>query len=56
MPATATDGRTLGAAEAATLERLRAEARGAGARLEFVFADTLEAVEVALGPFAMRES
>ncbi len=55
LPATATDGRTLGAAEAATLERLRAEARGAGARLEFVFADTLEAVEAALGPFAMRE-
>ena len=55
LPATATDGRALGAAEAATLERLRAEARGAGARLEFVFADTLDAVESALGPFAMRE-
>ncbi len=55
LPAIATDGRALGAAEAATLDRLREVARGAGARLEFVFADTLEGVEAALGPFAMRE-
>ncbi len=55
LPATATDGRALGAAEATTLDRLREEARGAGARLEFVFADTLDGVEAALGPFAMRE-
>ena len=55
LPAAATDGRGLAAAEATTLERLSAEARTAGARLEFVFADTLDGVEAALGPFAMRE-
>ncbi len=55
LPATATDGRALGPVEASTLERLREEARAAGARLEFVFADTLDGVEAALGPFAMRE-
>jgi hypothetical protein len=55
LPATATDGRALGAAEAKTLERLREQARAAGARLEFVFAETLDGVEAALGPFAMRE-
>jgi len=55
LPATAIDGRPLEAAEAASLERLRKEARSAGAEIEFVFADTLDAVEPALGPFAMRE-
>ena len=55
LPAAATDGRGLAAAEATTLERLSAEAQTAGARLEFVFADTLDGVEAALGPFAMRE-
>jgi hypothetical protein len=55
LPAVATDGRALGAAESATLDRLAAEARGAGARLEFVFADSLDGVEAALGPFAMGE-
>ncbi|MGD0639602.1 MAG: hypothetical protein ABSC22_02550 [Roseiarcus sp.] len=55
LPASATDGRSLAAAEATTLDRLAREARAAGAQLEFVFADTLDAVEAALGPFAMRE-
>ncbi len=55
LPASAIDGRPLEVAEAATLDRLRQEAQSAGARLEFVFADTLDAVEAALGPFAMRE-
>ena len=55
LPATAIDGRPLETAEAAPLERLRKEARAAGAEIEFVFADTLDAVEPALGPFAMRE-
>jgi hypothetical protein len=55
LPASAIDGRPLEVAEATTLDRLRQEAQSAGARLEFVFADTLDAVEAALGPFAMRE-
>jgi len=55
LPAVATNGRALGAVESATLDRLAAAARGAGARLEFVFADSLDGVEAALGPFAMRE-
>ena len=55
LPATAIDGRPLETAEAAPLERLRKEARAAGAEIEIVFADTLDAVEPALGPFAMRE-
>jgi hypothetical protein len=55
LPATAIDGRPLETAEAGPLERLRKEARSAGAKIEFVFADTLDAVEPALGPFAMRE-
>jgi hypothetical protein len=37
------------------LDRLAAEAKDAGARLDFVFADSLDALEEALGPFAMRE-
>ena len=55
LPSTTPDGRPLAEAEASTLERLKAEAREAGAKLEFVFADTLDGVEAALGPFAMRE-
>jgi hypothetical protein len=55
LPATATDGRALDVAEATTLDRLRQEARSAGARLEFVLVDTLDGIEGALGPFAMRE-
>ncbi len=55
LPATAVDGRPLETAEASSLERLGKAAREAGAEIEFIFADTLEAVEPALGPFAMRE-
>jgi len=55
LPATAVDGRPLATVEAGALDRLGKAAREAGAEIEFVFADTLEAVEPALGPFAMRE-
>ena len=55
LPATTPDGRSPAAAEASTLARLKAEASDAGAILDFVFADTLDGVEAALGPFAMRE-
>ena len=55
MPAIADDGRALAEAEAATLDRLRAEAVRARAKLEFVFAATLDSVEPTLGPFALSE-
>lgn len=55
LPATTPDGRPLAIVEASTLARLKSEASEAGATLEFVFADTLDGVEEALGPFAMRE-
>jgi hypothetical protein len=55
LPSTTPDGRSLAVAEASTLARLRTEASEAGAKLDFVFADTLDGVEAALGPFAMRE-
>jgi hypothetical protein len=55
LPTTTSDGRSLAAAEANILQRLKTEAADAGAALEFVFADTLDGVEAALGPFAMRE-
>ncbi|MBV8473158.1 MAG: hypothetical protein JO107_16900 [Hyphomicrobiales bacterium] len=55
LPAAAIDGRPLPEAEAATLERLSAEARAAATRLDFIFAGALDDVEAALGPFAMRE-
>jgi hypothetical protein len=55
LPTTTPDGRPLAAAEAATLARLKTEATDAGAAIEFVFADTLDGVETALGPFAMHE-
>jgi hypothetical protein len=55
LPAAALDGRPLAVAEGSMLERLAGEAKDAGARLDFVFADNLDAVEEALGPFAMRE-
>ena len=55
LPSTTPDGRSLAAAEASTFERLKAEAVDAGAKLDFVFADTLDEVEEALGPFAMHE-
>jgi hypothetical protein len=55
LPRDATDGRPLAETEATTIARLQEAAREVGAKLEFVFADTLDAVEEALGPFAMRE-
>ena len=55
LPATTPDGRPLAEAEASMLQRLKAEADEAGAKLDFVFADTLDEVEAALGPFAMQE-
>jgi len=55
LPSTTPDGRSLAAAEDSTLTRLKSEATEAGADLDFVFADTLDGVEAALGPFAMRE-
>lgn len=55
LPSTTPDGRSLAVAEELTLGRLRSEASDAGANLDFVFADTLDGVEEALGPFAMRE-
>ncbi|MGD0721705.1 MAG: hypothetical protein ABR970_11755 [Roseiarcus sp.] len=55
LPATTPDGRSLASAEASTLTRLQAEATDAGAAIDFVFADTLDGVEAALGPFAMHE-
>jgi hypothetical protein len=55
LPLTTPDGRSLASAEGSTLERLKGEAREAGANLDFIFADSLDGVEEALGPFAMRE-
>ncbi len=55
LPATTSDGRPVAEAEATTLARLKTEAAEAEAPLTFVFADSLDEVEEALGPFAMRE-
>lgn len=55
LPSATPEGRSLATAEAATLERLKSAASEAGANLDFVFTDTLDGVEAALGPFAMRE-
>ena len=56
LPATAIDGRPLETAEAATLERLREEARGGGRASSNSSSPTRSTrVEAALGPFAMRE-
>ena len=55
LPAEAVDGRPLAEAEASTLARLKTEAEGARAELEFVFAETLDGLEAALGPFALKE-
>jgi hypothetical protein len=55
LPTTTTDGRPVGAAEALVIERLQREASEAGAKLDFVFAETLETVADALGPFALAE-
>jgi hypothetical protein len=55
LPSTTPDGRSLATVEASILARLKAEAQDAGAAIQFVFADTLDGVEAALGPFAMHE-
>ncbi len=55
LPATTPDGRPLKVVEASVIERLRREAAEAGAKIEFVFVDSLEGVDEALGPFALRE-
>jgi hypothetical protein len=55
LPRKATDGRPLEEAEAPMIARLQEASREAGAKIEFIFADTLDAVETALGPFTMRE-
>jgi hypothetical protein len=55
LPTTTPDGRRLNVVEAGVLERLRRAADEAGAKLDFVFVETLEGVEEALGPFALRE-
>jgi hypothetical protein len=55
LPATTPDGRPLKVAEAGVIERLRREAAEAGAKIEFVFVDSLEGVDEALGPFTLGE-
>jgi len=55
LPALAEDGRPLEEAERGILSRLREEARSAKISLEVVFADTLEALDDVLGPFAIAE-
>ncbi|HXW20510.1 MAG TPA: hypothetical protein VEK35_08415 [Roseiarcus sp.] len=55
LPALTPDGRATELAEGAMLARLKREAADAGAQLTFVFADTLDGVEDALGPFSLRE-
>ena len=55
LPALAEDGRPLGEAERHMLSRLRDEADEAGVKLDVVFAETLDALEPALGPFQIPE-
>jgi hypothetical protein len=55
LPAATSDGRAVSDAEASVIERLRREAADAGAKLDFVFAETLETVSDTLGPFALSE-
>ncbi len=55
LPALADDGQPLEQAERGLLDRLRAEAKGARIKLDIVFADTLDALEPALGPFTIPE-
>jgi hypothetical protein len=55
LPRASVDGQPLAEAEAQTIERLGAAAREAGAKLDFIFADTLDDLEPDFGPFAMRE-
>jgi hypothetical protein len=55
LPALAEDGRPLEEAERPLLSRLREEAEQARINLVIVFADTLDALEAALGPFTIPE-
>ncbi len=55
LPALAEDGRPLAEAERGFLARLREEAEQGRIKLDIVFADTLDALEEALGPFAIKE-
>jgi hypothetical protein len=55
LPAEAEDGRPLAEAEQAMLARLAKDAEAARVRLEIVFAETLEALDAPLGPFAIPE-
>ncbi len=55
LPALADDGRSLAEAERPLLSRLREEAEQARIKLVIVFADTLDALEATLGPFAIPE-
>ena len=55
LPAFAVDGRPLAEAERGFIARLHNEADQARIKLEIVFADTLDAIDDALGPFAIYE-
>ena len=55
LPARAADGRATRVSEAASLSRIEAAAREAGAKLETIFAATLDDFEAPLGPFALPE-
>jgi hypothetical protein len=55
LPSQAEDGRALAEAERPMLARLAAQAKQSGVRLEIIFADTLDALEAPLGPFAIPE-
>jgi hypothetical protein len=55
LPAEAEDGRPTQEAERAMLARLAEQAKDARARLDIVFAHTLDDLEPALGPFTIPE-
>jgi hypothetical protein len=55
LPALAEDGRPLAEAERGMLARLREQAEASRTKIEIVFADTLDALDEALGPFAIPE-
>ncbi len=55
LPSHAEDGRPLEEAERSLIARLREQAEDARVKLTLIFADTLEALEAPLGPFAIRE-
>jgi hypothetical protein len=56
LPALAEDGRPLAETERGFITRLSNEADQARIKLEIVFADTLDALEEALGPFSIKET